>query len=523
MVFTLAIGFVLATLGSAHQFEDWAAVNPSGMVSANGYQLSWADAGERACRYRIMKNGVEITRSEALNWEDTNYSAGDTYRVEAVLCSDAEIFSHSLTVPAMAMTCDPGLGDLHAHPDVRGWGTNTTTHGRLGETYIVTNLNDSGAGSLRDAVEGGSPATPRIVIFNVAGRIVLNSRLEPRSNLGVFGHVAPAQGIEVYISDTANFTHIMRIRANNTFWQHLSFIGDPIYDTISVSGEFNSADNHVFWHNTIIGSNDELFQLWRDFRFITIARNMFANPFPGASSNGPIFDASSRTTDATGNVSFTQNLISSASARTPFISGMTNGDMRNNWIYNHGNWGMRTRTDGNNQRINIVNNYFVDGPDSGSNPIGGDIETRISGGGSISMYVDGNLHADTGTINRTGTFNNTWNSIAEIATPTMGTMLASEVPGFLAPIVGHSLPGRGTSDQVRVDGAISTNRARPTTLDHVARPTASSNPLLDMSQPDGIPLAWKNRCGLSGDLNSQAASGGWSWAEVWAYSGMPQN
>lgn len=110
MALTIAIGLMLSTLGSAHQFEDWAAVNPVGMVSTNGYQLSWADAGDRACRYRIIKNGTEITRSETLAWEDISYNAGDMYSVEVVLCSDAEIFSHGLTVgnTPIADHCAPG-------------------------------------------------------------------------------------------------------------------------------------------------------------------------------------------------------------------------------------------------------------------------------------------------------------------------------------------------------------------------------------------------------------------------------
>ena len=102
-------------------------------------------------------------------------------------------FFSLLVAFTMAIAAQAQLEKAPAFPGAEGHGR-FVTGGRGGNVIRVTNLNDNGPGSLRNAVAGNSR---KIVVFDVAGVIALASNLTIGDNTTILGQTAPAPGITV--------------------------------------------------------------------------------------------------------------------------------------------------------------------------------------------------------------------------------------------------------------------------------------------------------------------------------------
>jgi hypothetical protein len=145
------------------------------------------------------------------------------------------------------------------------------------ETYRVTSLNDSGPGTLRDAVS----ADCRNIVFDVAGEIELADwLLIERSFLTIDGSSAPAPGITIY----APFIRFA-IQANASIGDvhdiiihHLRVVGaggdQEAADILELDGQDAAVYNIVFDHITAVGASDGAFDIWGEVHDVTLSYNL---------------------------------------------------------------------------------------------------------------------------------------------------------------------------------------------------------------------------------------------------------
>lgn len=239
-----------------------------------------------------------------------------------------------------------------AFPGAEGYGR-YALGGRGGQILFVTNLNDSGPGSLRAAIETQGP---RIVVFNVSGTIELQSILRilyPR--ITIAGQTAPGGGICL-----KKFP--LNISADDTVVRYLRVrLGDEagkLMDGIDIS----NAKHVIVDHCSVSWTLDEAVNTYHGSRDITVQWCLISESLHDSKlRNGHGFAAS------LGGIrsSYHHNLFANNAGRNPSIAGETSNptihlDFRNNVIFN---WQKR-RLDGRPESINIINNYYKAGPAS---------------------------------------------------------------------------------------------------------------------------------------------------------------
>src|SRR5688572_3595446 len=162
-------------------------------------------------------------------------------------------------------------------PGGAGFGMETVA-GRGGRVYRVTNLNASGAGSLKECVDG---TTARVCIFEVSGIIRLTSDLIVRnSRLTIAGQTAPSPGIMIRGAG-------LRIQTSDVLVQHIRVRpgDDPNgpdpdnRDALKIQGSTEKpVKNVVIDHCSFSWSIDEVASVWGPHDNITLSNNIFAMP-----------------------------------------------------------------------------------------------------------------------------------------------------------------------------------------------------------------------------------------------------
>ena len=245
-----------------------------------------------------------------------------------------------------------------AFPTAEGYGR-FAVGGRGGRVIKVTNLDDSGPGSLRAAVEAEGPRT---VVFNVSGLITLESKLVVRNSfLTIAGQTAPGRGVCI------RKFNLGMMGASDVMIRHLRVRPGNLSGTTLDGMGMASSDHCIIDHCSISWTLDEAFSS-RGARNITLQRTLISEALNAAGHKKyPPGTQHGYAASIGGNVgSFHHNLLAHNAGRNWSLAGGIDRanrhigalDLRNNVVFN---WKSRA-TDGGAARVQFVNNYYKPGP-----------------------------------------------------------------------------------------------------------------------------------------------------------------
>lgn len=305
--------------------------------------------------------------------------------------------------------------EVLAFPGAEGHGKNAIG-GRGGEVLHVTNLNDSGAGSLRAALEANGP---RIVVFDIEGHIRLQDEIEVLNPfLTIAGQTAPGEGIVI------SGARIV-IRANHTIVRGLkSRSGDELdgdspraRDPLTVGKQKFATEpvsDVIIDHNSLTWSIDESFSVLGTTNRLSVTNNIIAaslhdsihvhedfnsDPFAledAAPHSKGLFLSVRSGEDSSNQITVAKNLLASHEDRSPRIVNATETEFSNNYVYNWGQAhlaGSFVDISGKSVEAALQNNYYESGGDTGSDNQGRGL-FRVLLDPISTLYIDGNFISD---------------------------------------------------------------------------------------------------------------------------------
>lgn len=296
-----------------------------------------------------------------------------------------------------------------AFPEATGFGRYTT--GARGaanpQVYLVTNLNDSGPGSFRDAVSQEG----RFVIFKVGGIINTLSQIVIAKNTTIAGQTAPGEGI-VLLGAKVTFTG-----ASNTIARYVRIRYGNTTQGQDTSGLSNGA-NIILDHMSFTWGTDEVFSINWDNKGESPDNITIQNSIIGQGLHRHNHSAGGLMQPSGGKISLIGNLYICNKTRNNKIKGIN--EFVNNVVYNWGNYGntyghtesgdayIMGGDSAGSSDVNIINNYFIGGPNTQTT-----LTTPFNrGNDNFSLYGSGNY------------FDNNRNGILD------GTLVPADLSGY---------------------------------------------------------------------------------------------
>ncbi len=445
------------------------------------------------------------------------------------------------------LTADSGMlaRKLPAFPGAQGYGSHTPG-GRGGRIIEVTNLNDSGPGSLRDALE--VQRGPRIVVFRVSGTIELSSSInigKSNSYVTVAGQTAPGDGIQI-----KNWPIAVSYGGHDVVIRYLRMRPGPDGITEENGGDIDGVliygpggrhtYNVVIDHCSVMWAADENADACGAVTNVTYQWCIFAEGLQSGHEKGPhsmgmLIGGSQKTMTVTVH----HCLFAHNGGRNPALifvnpqgTPAARFDFRNNVVYNWSNNNYaQFHTEGhssaeNGPQVNFVNNLYLRGPDS--NP-GDDNIVWVKG--PARLYVDGNWtprwpkgtsngwdigirDIDDGPRYRP-VAESTFRAMEPFPTPPVRTTRMENLYELVLTRVGATLPRRDEVDR-RVIAEVRSRTGRVGMGSNYPPTLKSATPPPDADH-DGMPDTWERARGLNPknpeDANSDLDGDGYTNVE----------
>jgi len=391
---------------------------------------------------------------------------------------------------------------IPAFPGAEGAGA-YASGGRDGDLYFVTNLNDSGPGSLREGIDT-TPANGRTILFKAGGYIHLETGLQiNRENITIAGQTAPGDGIciknrTIYIGERPPRQDGVML-GNNIIMRHIRIrLGISNQDTDHTDNMWIcSGRNIIVDHVTSSWSADEVMSASRDVQDLTVQHCLLYEPL---NADGHGFGSIIGSGFAT-NYSWHHTLYAHCDSRNPRPSSDSPDpegfqlDFRNNVVYNPGR--RIGYNGGDNIDMNYINNYFIAGPNTSETCV-------MDSGGGTTIYQSGNLRdmnengIPDGTADGWGMFCGSYDKLSSpLDVPPVTTQSAGDAYMRILALGGAMPWNRDTSDKRVIDTVIDeTGRIINEVSDVGGYPPMASGSPPDDSDNDGMPDFWELSMGL---------------------------
>lgn len=300
------------------------------------------------------------------------------------------------------MMCAQANSQQLAFPGAEGFGA-YATGGRGGTVVHVTNLNASGPGSLADAVSQPN----RTVVFDVGGVIdITGQNLTIASNLTIAGQTAPGEGITIYGG------RVIMSNSSNVIMRYIRMRGSISMPEDKCTLTMDYCDNVILDHCSISWGR------WDNVHIKDANNITYQNCIISEGIEPQRFGA---ITDGTRNWTISHCLWTNNKSRNPKMKCYL--QYYNNVVYNYGIGIVGGHSAADNYQ-DVMNNYFITGPSSGSSNKYFDQWTETD-----HLYSNGNYTDD----NRDGKLNGRLITDYNGATPMQQPNLKCQAPMNLEP------------------------------------------------------------------------------------------